>query len=59
MNLLQKRQRFYHIRNIRATILLAVLLQHLITFLFFFQTFLKLTTRSFTINTMKFTVSNN
>ena len=27
--------------------------------LFFFQTFLQLTTRSFTINTMQFTVSNN
>ena len=34
-------------------------LQHNITFLFFFQTFLQLTTRSFTKNTMQFTVSNN
>ena len=38
---------------------MAVLLQHKFTFGFIFQTFLKLTTRSFTINTIKFTVSNN
>ena len=38
---------------------MAVLLQHKFTFVFIFQTFLKLTTRSFTINTMQFTVSNN
>ena len=34
-------------------------LQHNFTFLFIFQTFLQLTTRPFTINTMQFTVSNN
>ena len=34
-------------------------LQNKITFLFFSQTFLKLTTRSFTISTMQLTVSNN
>ena len=38
---------------------MAVLLQHKSTLLFIFQTFLQLTTRSFTINTMQFTVSNN
>ena len=38
---------------------MAVLLQHKFTFLFIFRTFLKLTTRSFTINTMQFTVFNN
>ena len=38
---------------------MAVLLQHKFTFLFIFQTFLQLTARSFTINTMQFTVSNN
>ena len=38
---------------------MAVLLQHKFTFLLIFQTFLQLTTRSFTINTMQFTVSNN
>ena len=59
MNLLQKRQRYYHIWNNRVTLLLAVLLQHKVTFFFTFQTFLQLTTRCFTINTMKFTVSNN
>ena len=59
MNLLQKRQRYYHIWNNRVTLQLAVLLQYKLTFLFIFQTFLKLTTRSFTINTMQFTVSNN
>ena len=56
MDLLQKRQRYYHIR---VTLLLVVLLTHKFTFLFIFQNFLKLTTRSFTINTMQFTVSNN
>ena len=40
-------------------LLLADLLQHKFTFLFIFQTFLQLTTRSFTINAMQFTVSNN
>ena len=40
-------------------LLLADLLQHKVTFLFIFQTFLQLTTRSFTINAMQFTVSNN
>ena len=43
----------------RFTLLLAFLLQHKFIFLFIFQTFLKLTTRSFTINRMQFTVSNN
>ena len=38
---------------------MVVLLQHKITFLFNFQIFLRLTTRSFTINTVQFTVSNN
>ena len=45
--------------NKSVTLLLAGLLQHKFVFLFTFQTFLQLTTRSFTINTMKFTVSNN
>ena len=36
-----------------------VLLQHKFKNLFVFQKFLKLTTRSFTINTVQFTVSNN
>ena len=40
-------------------LLLADLLQHKFTFLFIFQTFLQLTTHSFTINAMQFTVSNN
>ena len=57
MNLFQKRQRFYHIWNNSVTPLLVVLLQHKFTFRFIFQTFLQLTTRSFTINTMQFTVS--
>ena len=38
---------------------MAVLLPDKFTFLFNFQTFLQLTTRSFTNNTMQFTVSNN
>ena len=38
---------------------MAVLLQHKLTFPFIFQTFLQLTTRSFTINTMQFLVSDN
>ena len=38
---------------------MAVLLQYIFTFLYTFQTFLQLTARSFTINTMKLTVSNN
>ena len=58
MKLLQKKQRFYHIWNHGVTLLLASLLQHKFTFLFVFQTFLEVTTRSFTINTMHFTVSN-
>ena len=57
MNLFQKRQRFYHMWNNSVTPLLVVLLQHKFTFRFIFQTFLQLTTRSFTINTMQFTVS--
>ena len=40
------------------TLLLSVLLQHKFTFLFFFETFLQLTTRSFTLNAIQFTVSN-
>ena len=52
MNLLQKKKRYYHKWNNSVTLLLAVLLQHKFTFLFTFQTFLQLTTRSFTINTM-------
>ena len=59
MNLFQKKQRYYHIWNNSVTLLLVVLLQHKFTFRFIFQTFLQLTTRSFTINTMQFTVSNN
>ena len=59
MNLLQKRKRYYHKWNNSVTLLFAVLLQHKFNFLFVFQTFLQLTTRSFTINTMQFTVSNN
>ena len=59
MNLFQKRQRYYFIWNNCVTLLLAVLLQYKFIFLFFFQTFLTLTTCSFTINTMQFTVSNN
>ena len=59
MNLFQKRQRFYRIWNNRFTLLLTVLLQHKFTFLFIFQSFPQLTTRSFTINTIRFTVSNN
>ena len=45
--------------NNRFTFLLVVLLQHNFTFLFNFETFLQLTTRSFTINAMQFSVSNN
>ena len=45
--------------NNRVTLLLSVLLQHKFTFFFIFQTFLKLTTRSLTINAMQFTVPNN
>ena len=59
MNLLQERQRCDHIWNNPFTLLLVVLLQHIFIFLFIFQTFLKLTTHSFTINTMHLTVSNN
>ena len=53
MNLLRKKQRHYHIWNNRVTLLLAVLLQQKFASLFNFQTFLKLTTRSFTIITMQ------
>ena len=59
LNLFQERQRFYLIWNNHVTLLLSVLLQHNFTFLFIFQTFLQLTTRSLTISTMQFTVSNN
>ena len=54
-----KKQRYYLIWNIHVTNLLSVLLQRKFTFLFIFQTFLQLTTRSCTINTMQFTISNN
>ena len=59
MNLFQKSQRYYHIWNNSVTLILVVFVQHKLTFRFIFQTFLQLTTRSFTINTMQFTVSNN
>ena len=59
MNLFQKRQRYHLIWNNRATLHLVVSIQHNFTFVFIFQTFLQLTTRSFTINTIQFTVSNN
>ena len=59
MNVFQKKQKYYLIWNNRITLLLAVLLQYKLTSLFVFQTFLKLTTRSFPINTMQFTVSSN
>ena len=59
MNLLRKRQRYYHIWNNRVMLLLSVLLQHILTFLSIFQTFLQLTTRSFTINAMPYSVSKN
>ena len=59
MNLFQKKQRHYHIWNNSVTLLLVALLQHKFNFRFIFQTFPQLTTRSFTINTMQFTVSNN
>ena len=59
MNLFQKKQRYYLIWNNRVTLLLAILIQHKITFVFVFQTFLQLPTRSFTINTMQFTMFNN
>ena len=52
------KKRFYHKWNNSVTPLLAVLLQHKFTFLHF-QTFPQLTTRSFTINTVQFTVSYN
>ena len=59
MNMLQKRQRHYHTWNNRITLLLAVLLQHIFASRSNFQTFLQLTTGSFTNNAMQFTVSNN
>ena len=59
MNLFQKRQRYYQIWSNSVTLLLVVFLQHKHTFRFIFQTFLHLTTRSFTINTRQFTGSNN
>ena len=52
-------QSSYLIWNNRVTLLLAVFLQHKLTFLYIFQTFLNLTTRSFTVKTMQYTVSNN
>ena len=59
IKLVPKKRRYYHIWINRITLLLVVLLQHKFTFLFIFKTFLKLTTRSVTINTMQFTVYNN
>ena len=59
MNLLQRRKRYYHKWNNSVTLLLADLLQNKFTFRFIFQTFLQLTSRSFTINAMQFTVYNN
>ena len=59
MNQFQKKQRYYHIWNNSVTLLLFVLPQHKLTFLFIFQTFRQLATRSFTMKTMQFTVSNN
>ena len=58
-NLLRKRKKRYHNGNNSVMLFLAVLLQNKFTFLFIFQTFLQLTTRSFTNKTMQFTVSNN
>ena len=54
-----KKQRFYLLWINRVKLRLLVLLQQKIKILFIFQTFLKLATRSFTINTMQFTVFNN
>ena len=54
-----KRQRYYLIWNNRVTLLLSILIQHKFTFLFIFQTFLQQTKRSYTINAMQITVSNN
>ena len=54
-----KNQRYYLIWNNRVTLLFSVFLQRKFTFLFTFETFLRLTTRSLTINTMQFTVSSN
>ena len=54
-----KKQRHYLIWNNRIALLLFVLLQQNLSFFSFFQTFLQLTTRSFTINTIRFTISNN
>ena len=45
--------------NNHVTLLLVVLVKHKNTILFVFQTFQQVTTRSFTNNTIKFTVSNN
>ena len=59
LNLFQKRQRYYLIWSFCVTVLLSVLLHNKFNFLFFIQIFLQLTTRSFTINAMHFTVSNN
>ena len=54
-----KKQRYHLLWNNRVTFPSTVLLQHKFNFLFIFQIFLQLTTRSLTINTMQFTVSNN
>ena len=59
MNLLQKRQRYYHKWNNSVTFLLAAFVQHKLTFFFILHTFHHLKTRSFTINTVHFTVPNN
>ena len=55
----RKKESYYFIWINRVRLLSAVLLHHKLTFLFIFQTFLKLTTSSFTFNPMEFTVSNN
>ena len=59
MNLIQEKQKHYPIWMNIVTLLFIVSLQHQFIFLFIFQPFLKLTTRSFTINTMQITVSSN
>ena len=59
MILFEAKQRYYHIWKNRVTLLLSVLLQHKFIFLFIFQIFLELTTRSSKFNAMQFTVSNN
>ena len=59
INFFQKGQRYYLIMNNRVTLLLLVSLEHKCTLLFVFKTVRQLTTPSFTISTMQYTVSNN